>query len=540
MRSTIYEVRLRQVCENGLTSDYTEITRFATLAEPPPCPVPNVSVSRIADNAVTVDWSPVTEVYEFGYRRRGSQNWITELMSVAPPYRFTGIRPDTEYELRIRNYCNVRSGYSLHSDIQEFRTQPLQPICPIPDNIAIENITPATALISWNASEEADSFEVSISDNNGVSFRELPVVSSRTIQATGLNPETTYTVVVRSFCGTKISEYSATPQFTTPRADDCPAPFNLTVADAQTGQATISWLILNDIDYYEIEYSLDQGANWLSFNSTTTPPLTITGLIADTTYLIRLRSFCDGLWSDFSNSVQFYTGDESLICNAPSIALRSAAIDTAVIDWDISMEVFEFGYKHADSTQWITLNRNEVDSVVLRNLMPDTEYEARARQVCENNFSAYSNVLSFTTDTLPADTSDNGGGSEEPEPDCSFVPTLSVESVGDNSVRVSWSPDVNTYELSYRVQGESQWNAITETAPPPYIITGLFNATNYQVRMRQVCDDEFSVYSNVASFVTRADAVPCVQPVLFVQEVGVNSAEVSWNPSEGLSLRSKL
>lgn len=537
VRSTIYEVRMRQVCQNGLTSDYTEITRFATLADPPPCPIPAVSVYRIADNAVTVNWSPVTEIYEFGYRRKGTQNWITALMATPPPYRFTGIRPDTEYELRIRNYCNPRSGYSLHSDIQEFRTMPLQPVCPIPDNIQITDITPTTALISWNASEEADSFEVSLSDDNGFSFFQLPVASSRTIQAVGLNPETTYTVALRSFCGTKISEYSATPQFDTPLTEDCPAPFNLAVANAEFGQATISWLILNDIDYYEIEYSLDMGATWESFNSTTTPPLTITGLIPDTTYMMRLRSFCDGRWSDFSNSIEFYTGDESLICNAPSIGLASVGADTAVIDWDIEMEVFEFGYRIADAQEWTTLNRNGVDSVVLRNLTPGTDYQVRIRQVCENNFSVFSNLLEFATDTLPADTSDNGDGdgNEEPEPDCSFVPTLSVESVSDNSVRVSWTPDVNTYELSYRVDGESQWNAITETAPPPYIITGLFSATNYQTRMRQVCDDEFSVYSNVASFETRADAIPCVQPVLFVRQVGARSAEVAWNPTSGLA-----
>ncbi len=179
------------------------------------------------------------------------------------------------------------------------------------DNVAIGTFVPATA---WQP----------------VLAEEVP------FDLTGLNPETYYEVVVSGNCSEEISEESASVFFTT--KPSCQAPTELTVDNESVTAhaATLSWTENGSATEWVIEYTavVNEEAVTNTINVTENP-YTLTGLIAETPYAVKVKAFCgQGDESQWSNTARFTT---TVACPAPTelaVDEESITANGATLTWN--------------------------------------------------------------------------------------------------------------------------------------------------------------------------------------------------------------
>ena len=177
------------------------------------------------------------------------------------------------------------------------------PSCIPPTNVLASNITARTADLSWTAGGEETAWQICLNDDES-----NPIDVTNPYTLTGLTPETTYQVKVRSNCGGTDgdSEWTNNISFTT--TVSCPAPINLAVSGLTPTSATIEWEAGAFETEWNLKYKADGDGDWTVENDVTSP-YTITGLTAETDYEVQLQAVCalDDL-SDWSSSVDVYTG----------------------------------------------------------------------------------------------------------------------------------------------------------------------------------------------------------------------------------------
>ena len=177
------------------------------------------------------------------------------------------------------------------------------PACFKPTGLAASNVNGHGATITWTS--DAAAWEIQLGE-------ETPIdVTEPTYTFTGLDPETAYSVKVRSNCDGVYSEWTDPVSFTTTVA--CPAPTALTVAltPGNGSVAALSWTENGTATEWDVEYSLDAAfAEFRVVNVENTPSTTLEGLTPETQYYARVKTYCgtDG-YSLYSNIVSFTPTD---------------------------------------------------------------------------------------------------------------------------------------------------------------------------------------------------------------------------------------
>ncbi len=518
-RNTDYEVRVRLICPGGF-SFYSNRATFRTPQDPPPCTPPNLSFSRVTDDAVTLQWTPFTQIYEVNLRRAGQTNWQISYSANPQPWRLEGLTPLTTYELRIRNACQL--GFTAFSNTITFTTLPLQPVCAVPVSIRIDDLSDAAASVSWDTQTLVDSFEVYLSGNFGASYTKVATQKSNRYIFPGLAPNTTYVVRLRSICGTKFSEFSNTVPFTTKReASACAAPVNLNLIQLADRTATLSWARRLGVIYYDIERSTDGGQTWQPLSSITAPPIQLPGLQPQTNYQVRVRSACaGGLLSDWSEPIAFRTTADPLLCNTPDVSFDDVTPDAVRLNWTVPGTSFRIEYRQLGSSNWAdNVRQASASPFNLIGLRSDTEYELRVRQECSGGrLSDWSTEIRFRTLPLPI---------------VCPTPELRLDTVLTTTATLRWTPDAARVEVSFRRASEVDWRvAATNLTGGSYVLPDLVPGTAYVARVRRICgDNAFSPASNAVSFTT--DAVPdpgCLAPTVQALQVTPTTATISWTP----------
>ena len=181
----------------------------------------------------------------------------------------------------------------------------------------------------------------------------------------------------------------------------CDIPTDLAVENITTTTATLSWN--GTASAYDVEYRIQGDENWTT-NNVTEPHIDLTDLQPATTYEWQVRSNC----GDAIGTSDWATGTfttEQLPCIIPTNL--SAVVDgnNVTIDWDAP----------ADQSTWeINLTSeddNDIDQTVAEHpvTINDLEFEAlyivKVRAVCDDNYSEWSEAISFQTE--PAEGIDN-------------------------------------------------------------------------------------------------------------------------------------
>ena len=262
--------------------------------------------------------------------------------------------------------------------------------------------------------------------------------------------------------------------------DGCVQPAYLQVDSVDFHTAAISWRGTgND---YEVELRTAT-TGWGAPTTVSGLNHLLTNLTDGTTYLVRVRQVCGvGDYSSWSDELAFVTPIDTTVvpCFAPTdLAVSAITYGEATLSW----------VSHSDEEQWMvrywyggvadSLVANDL-TVTLTGLMPATNYYATVRALCGNVTSNWSDTLAFQTAT------------------CVPVSNVQVSNVTNNSATVSWTENgyATSWTISYGLVGHPfDEGTLVTVSENPYTITGLDAETQYDVMVRAVCGNTFSVNS---------------------------------------------
>lgn len=279
------------------------------------------------------------------------------------------------------------SKYGTATYMDNFMVQEV--FCDKPTDLAVSNIAATSATFSWTENGDATTWQICFDD-------EDPYIESQNNPAalTGFDPETEYSVKVRSYCGDgKWSPWSPSVSFTT--LPSCLVPTNVQVIDITARTATVTWEDANEAQLWEVELLPTSQEIWQSY-STENP---FGGLVPETQYTVRVRAICDALNGDnsaWSEAVTFTTLEA---CPTPSdLTCTGVTGTTATLSWTENGEAETWRIEYAMNSDWSDLQSVEVteNPYTLEGLNTEATYRARVIAICgEENESHESNVVTF-------------------------------------------------------------------------------------------------------------------------------------------------
>lgn len=360
--------------------------------------------------------------------------------------------------------------------------------CLNPYDITIETTNGNSALISWAAILDVDTYNVRYRED-GTSSWTTQTTYSNSFEATGLSPCTAYEFQVAANCSASTSSnFSATTSFETNPAG------SLSYCQIEGGVASLEWIdrvIFNTIN--NLTGSNDGYGNYVCTQTTVT---------AGDMYDLQLIPGYAGtphneywkIWIDYNQDGDFDDSNELAFdagVASNTIVLGSIVIPTEVLSGYTRMRV---------AMKWISSSSDPNQP------MP-----------C-NNFD-YGEV------------EDYGLYIESAASVCQSPTLINAGTTTFDSADISWSNGVGTsgaYNVYYRITGTTNWEQENNISGNTHTIGGLLSNTSYQCRVQTICGSGVSNYSSIINFNTQE--APCFEPAaLFAAEVSTNSAVLNWN-----------
>ncbi|MCW3168719.1 fibronectin type III domain-containing protein [Chryseobacterium sp. 09-1422] len=275
----------------------------------------NVTVTAVTQNSANVNWtaSPDNLVYRVYWRVAGTTPWTNSSPLINAPtttYNITGLQPATAYEVKVVSVCNTSEGAAP--------AIPFSTTCdPTPPNVVISNLTPTSALATWNPLVASANYEIRwrevgtpgwITPQTTGGTTPQPPLNSYLIQ--GLQSFKTYEVQVRSICiGASVGNPWSNPQvFTTVRVCSIPPP-GLTITQLNTTTAEVTWTAFTGTGAtgsYILRYRKVGIPSWTTV-TVNTNTYTITGLLELTKYEMQVANVCSGTPGNFTPPYYFTT-----------------------------------------------------------------------------------------------------------------------------------------------------------------------------------------------------------------------------------------
>lgn len=393
--------------------------------------------------------------------------------------------------------------------------------CPSTTNIS-STTTPNGTTVSWAANAAAQQYELRYREV-GTAALSYATSNTNSFTFTNLQPNVCYEFAVRTVCDSiNLGPWSPGQSFCVPGSSGfCAQPSNI-ASTTTSNSANLNWPAVSNAQFYEIRYR-KVGTSALSFATTNTNSLTLSGLMANTCYEFAMRTGCDttnfSSWT--SPAQQFCTNPPAQACLAPTNVSATPSPNGVVINWaTVSNAIgYEIRYR-AVGTATLSYTSVSANRAVISNLMANTCYEYSIRTQCDSN--TYSDwlipALSFC---VPGSTG------------LCLTPSNITSSVGTNVAVLNWMPMNNAlaYEIRYRAVGTS---TLTYVSSSSSVVTlgNLMDGTCYEFSIRTQCDtNNFSPWLIPAQqFCTNPDTtnVPCNIPSGIVSMPSVNDAVITW------------
>ncbi len=395
---TEYHVWVRDYCGEDGYSAWTPYITFTTIES---CLMPtNVTVSDITAHNATIAWVDDSDSHLYYQVYYAESNVTSVPDSIAAPnlidsisetaYTLSGLRPETEYHVWVRDYCGD-DDYSAWSSYQTFTTLVS---CPAPTGLAVveNSIYGHGATVSWDrvATEETGlvTFNyVCIASGDTLNWDDASIFiddadnpNPPTVNLTDLDPETEYTFYLRKDCAEEGFSTVVMVSFTTDIA--CPAPTGLIVVEnSVTGHtATVSWTNASyGHHYYQVYYAEsditsvpDSIAAPNLIDSISTMSYTLTGLHSETEYHVWVRAYC-GDYDGYSAWTSYQTFTTLVSCFPPTdVTITNETGHGATIEWNGTSDsylvmvgeaepstTYSYDFEDGTSQGWTLLKGNE-------------------------------------------------------------------------------------------------------------------------------------------------------------------------------------
>lgn len=273
-------------------------------------------------------------------------------------------------------------------------------------------------------------------------------------------------------------------------------------------------------------YGLNQNPtyydNKVKVSGTASPlPYTMTknveNLLSGATYYVRSYVVVKyGVTYDtvYSNQVSFMT--QHACGNPPyGVTISDVEVSEARINFEkaLGQAHWEVDYGFAGHTAGEgTLVRTDDTTILISNLEGGRSYSVFVRAVCGDLYSEWSDIRTFTTLAPP----------------CAAVSGIHISETGYSSAKIEWTPGSMSQTVWEVVFGKAN-ETLPETGviiegSPMFSPIGLTPQTEYKLKVRAVCGEFMSNWSNEFTFNT-------IQQGL--EEVNVKFINIYPNPSSG-------
>ena len=236
--------------------------------------------------------------YRVAYRQHTSTGSFTTLDNSDLTPTLTGLKPSTEYEIKI---AAVRTDGQVSPYSATIRTGTLPLVAP--QDLRVTDLTPTSVTLSWTKKPGISKYRISHGIGTGARTTvDVGDVSTKTI--TGLKPGTTYSISIASMLsdGTR-SSYS-------PRIDALIPflpPTNLASPGATSSTIALTWTKAPGATKYRISYGIGDGTR-TAFTIADASSRTLTGLMPATTYSVMIAGvMADGTRSPYSEPIDVTT-----------------------------------------------------------------------------------------------------------------------------------------------------------------------------------------------------------------------------------------
>ena len=506
-----YEFAVQSVCDGGVLSDFSALQTFQTSAIPCNAPA-GLSASGVTSNGVVLTWTPVSgATHTLRYRILGTLTWQNTSPISGSLNALVGLQSSTSYEVQIRANCT--GGSSPYSGSINFTTS-MTP-CQIPGNVSASGISSSSIQVTWAGVAGAEAYMINYRELGVGTWQVASSFSSSKILY-GLNGGTTYEVKVKSDCGLgNQSGFSIPVSVSTVAIPICETPTNPSVDNITSTSASLTWSNISNAASFSVLYRPLGGGAWMTLTSNSNG-IGLMGLQAGTTYQYMLRTHCMNGEVSALSSIESFTTD-ALICEVPTnVSISGTGSNAATVEWNATGGInYTVRYRTFSGIwQSMLVTGNTAN---LAGLAENTTYEVEVRSNCSFGSSAYSNAVSFTTESMA----------------CGTPLGLNVISVSENSILIAWSyvSGADAYNVSYRANGGA-W--MTQTTFSSFAsINGLAAGTFYEFKVKADCGNVQSEFSAVVSATT--DFAACSAPVsLWVSDITDSQAKLNWNAVGGV------
>ncbi len=432
----------------GRLNVYNSINEI--LANCGPCPsAAALGVDTLTDVQATVSWisSDSTVSSNLRFRMVGDSMW-TSINNVNSPINLLNLLSCTEYEVEITDIC---SDTISDPSILIFKTDGC---CDAP-TLQFENTTETLANVSWNPILAAITYDVYIyTDTDTMLINE----SEPTSEFTGLMPCTEYTVQVISVCDNGFSEASVPLVFTTA---GCGACLDLSYCETTGGSTSDEWIervVMGSID----NTSGDDGGYG-----------DYTDISAD---------------FNIGNTYPFelYVGYSFFAYDEYALVYIDYNHDG---DFDDAGEVaYDSGNTFEDQTTG-TIMIDPGAMPGLTRMRVAMRYDQPVNDACHTDFD-YGEMEDYCINLVAGNF-------------CAPPSGLSAGNISETGADLSWMANGSPmgFELEYRVAGEI-WQAPMNSTGTTLSISGLAACEQYQFRVKSICDNSESTFSDPFNFET--------------------------------------
>ena len=456
-----YSVKVRANC-GGTYSDWSMPVNFTTgIACYPPI---GVSVSNITGHNAVVSWTSDADDFSLMLGEEVIEH-------VTSPYALTGLTPETTYTVKVKALCGGDDGDSQWTSGTNFTTIVA---CPDPTDLTV-GLTPGNgsiATLSWAEHGDATAWKICLVGDDITYIN----ADSNPFQLTGLTPETTYSVKVKSVCGedgdsenwtntvtfTPTNSYWLTVNEATNTNEYVPiygywcdafakSQFIIPAADL----AEMQWDTINRMTFYASNESVNWGDARFEVYMTETDETTLSAL-ADFSDMEKIMNvgtlFISGNQMEVVFDAPFYYKGNNLMIGFLQTVKGS------------SVHSYWYGVSALGASIGGYTSTSGTDNFAQQNFLPQ-----------------------ITFYYVPGEA-----------PSCLPPTDFAVNYTGGTTAELSWTE--NGTATAWQICVNEDEEHLMDVTTNPYTLTDLIYETSYTVKVRANCGNDQSYWSNTVSF----------------------------------------
>lgn len=461
-----YTLHKCSVCGSSYKSDYTDILVLGY--------VKNLKVTRQNPKFITLEWSMSTDGsgYEVEQYKGGKWVRISKTDSSANcALTVTNLTPGTSYTFRVRLRKVSGSTVQYGGYIRAVATT----VLPNVTTFTASQTTSRTVTLKWDKNADATGYVVE-QYKGGKWTQILKTTGNTTLQCTAssLAPETRYSFRMKSYKKTGSAVvYSDYTNIAATTRIACVS--GLTAKSSTVSSVTLSWNKVASATGYVVE--IYKGGKWtqiLNAKSNTTLTCTATGLSANATYSVRIKSFKKTTATTYFSDYLTFSAD-TRIPNVTSLTYKADSASQVTLSWSRNTAADGYTveiYRGGKWEQVLCATSNTKLSCKITGLAEGSTYSVRIKSYkVKNGKTVFSEYLKSTATTGLNPVAKLG------------EQTNSTAS----SIRFSWARKSCATGYIVEIYKGGKWNLVTKTTSNTVTscqITNLNSGMSYTCRVR--------------------------------------------------------